>query len=451
MLPAQEEWESDFCAIVDQETAAPFLRAKELSNEISIMNLVNGLYLTRDQMGRIIDLSSRARERIAKALQEHQRKGKEFECVLDELRMVLKDPDQRIPESLEARVHELERDLREVKERVKRELKAMEDEMVGFLSPGQMEVIQEFNPCLIPPKNLKDPLRVGQAGGEQAEIEMHIEHLRNLPERPYCVLIDALLEKMVDEWNHIFHFSPEERREELARLRGIADEARSLADAEFAIKKAGLARRVMQRFDEFHEQANDITDFFARMGALSKAGKWLLNPRIIPILEERMKAAPPGLSPTVACGGSCSACEDPASCASGSQSDLEAGFCRCGKPTFGWFCTRFDISPEHREAVREIIGKGQVRLLDLLCEKTDEGEVPLVLLFTRPGCLEEILACSVPGKGTTYWIEAASIMGQVHLGLRSRMSREAFREMKSTDFDLFELHVGNLNEYDNCE
>ncbi len=40
----------------------------------------------------------------------------------------------------------------------------------SLLRPGQLEVLKTYKACLIPPKNLKDPVRVGQAAGSSTQM-----------------------------------------------------------------------------------------------------------------------------------------------------------------------------------------------------------------------------------------------------------------------------------------
>jgi len=49
----------------------------------------------------------------------------------------------------------------------------LEEEVEGILSSAQFSIVEDFKPCLILPKSLQDPLRVGQAndaGGKLVKV-----------------------------------------------------------------------------------------------------------------------------------------------------------------------------------------------------------------------------------------------------------------------------------------
>ncbi|MEW6747655.1 MAG: hypothetical protein AB1486_33405 [Planctomycetota bacterium] len=70
--------------------------------------------------------------------------------------------------------------------------------MRSILTPAQIHVVEVFNPCLIPPKELRDPVRAGEANTETAEIEQHLRTLRRLSDRAFPAVAEAFAELVVE-------------------------------------------------------------------------------------------------------------------------------------------------------------------------------------------------------------------------------------------------------------
>jgi hypothetical protein len=437
-VAAEEEWEKD-CG-----TSRPWAGAARLSHEIGTLNLINGLHLSDAQMNDIIGLAREAQRVREGHFERHQARARELAAVLEELKAVLERADARIPKECERRVHVADHALKEVQATYHERLERLEQRLVSLLTEGQREVIRTFNQCLIPPQELKNPVRAGQAAGEYGEIEMHLGHLRNLPARPFGVLMEPLLEKMLDEWTPVLKLTPEMRRAEATRLRELLDTARALDDAEFALRRTELAAEVMQPFTSLRAKATEIGDFFSRFTPLSKPGKWLLNPRVVPLLESKLAARRTAKAAGVQVDAAQS-CDDPNVCGEYGASAADAGVCRCGKPTYAGFCNRVGVAEEQREACRRIIARGQIDMLEYLCKPTADGHVPLAEMFVNPQGFGRLLGQAPADGGQAYFARLATTKMRIHRQLKERLDQAAFGKFSRSGIDVFEVHVGNLN------
>jgi len=81
----------------------------------------------------------------------------------------------------------------------------------GLLNDAQRAMVREFSCCLIPPKALSDPARVGQADVSEKKLEL-LQSVRKVPDALWPIVRGSLLKKVSDSV--------------LAKTPGIADEAR---------------------------------------------------------------------------------------------------------------------------------------------------------------------------------------------------------------------------------
>ncbi|GEM_PF-3094140 len=441
---AQEDWMNDFPSLPGAPARAAG-EAEGLTHEIGILNLINGLHLTRDQSRRLLALAREVRDLRAETLAEHEAEVAAFRDALAELRETLRTTDAQIPPRCGEKVVAAENAMKGIKHAYEERLRGLDRDLGRVLSPEQIEVVREFNPCIIPPKNLKDPVRAGQSAGDHADVEMHVEHLRNMPTKAYEAIVGPLLGKMIEEWQPSLRLSSEEQVAERARLRALLDRARSITDAEFAMERPAIAKEVLARFTDLQEEFAEVTSFFARFGGLSKAGHWLLNPRVVAILEHRLAQgaeAVPGKA-----RGDADSCEEDGDCGKHGETDPAAGRCPCGKPTFEWLRREVSIPDGASERVREAIARGQVEMLNLLAVPRSDGSVPLLEMFTCPETLMEALSEPAPGGGT-YISRIEVVKARMLRAIERDAEPAAFRRFQASGVDLFDLHVGNLQRWE---
>ncbi len=218
----------------------------ELRAEISNWNLINGLHLDGKQIAEITAMYDAAAAELRAAGQAAPRKAK-----------------RRAGQEREARVR-LERSVEQV------------------LNPGQRQVLLEFKACLIPPKNLKSPVRVGQAN-DHSRLEEWLARARKLREPRLRRAVDGLL---AAEARYSGELKDAERTERAALLMATARRAAAMSDVEFEVNKADLAEEIAPR-DRLQELKEEIVVLSRERDLPGIISQFMLNPRFIGQLRVR--------------------------------------------------------------------------------------------------------------------------------------------------------------------
>ena len=260
--------------------AAPLAEAEEapeiaeLHREVQLLNLLNGLELTADQMRFVLEKAQEAQELREKLKAEAG--TEEVRQVLMELKDTLMR-GENIPDSLKERWFSTHARTKELKKEYEEEMDRLAGEVEGILEGHQLYALEHFKPCIIPPEG---GLRIGQAEGTGG-LERHLERLRALPEEKFQEHKDDIVERV---WERIKEHLPRgallfvDEEEEKAYILSILEETRSLSDAEFEVRKEELA----QEFKARYEPSEGAIDIRLRIRC------HLLNPHIIPLLEEKL-------------------------------------------------------------------------------------------------------------------------------------------------------------------
>jgi hypothetical protein len=196
-------------------------------------------------------------------------------------------------DALSRRAVHFEHRIKELRNRRAAELdKALPDldaRLRGILSEGQLQIVETFRPCLVPPKDLKDPVRAGQAAGDRG-VRM-LAHLRRVPEPVWRARKSLIAERYVSRLGHgrVEITDAEARAAEKSRFIATIEKARALSDVAFEMEKETLAASMNPnaRLEELIERSRVVRPK-DRPRNLSAASRWLLHARIVPILEARL-------------------------------------------------------------------------------------------------------------------------------------------------------------------
>lgn len=266
-----------FCALYlegESKTGSASLeRIEELQREIRVLNLVNGLDLTQEQMEMIL---SSARE--IKQLREQFKSSvlfrqEEMGTLLEEIKRYVKDRKE-IPASTVKRYHRLNREIKEARAKMEDRIRQLAKEIEEHLESHQLYQIEQFIPCIIPPQG---EARIGRAN-ENSGITRSLERIRRIPASLYHLKKEDIFRRTLEGMK--LHAAPDmEFDEEEARLHilSLYDEARQLDDAEFEIQKEKLAEKLISPFKPDHPPA--------RLDR--KISAFLLSPEIVTILEDK--------------------------------------------------------------------------------------------------------------------------------------------------------------------
>ena len=254
----------------------------ELKADINLLNLMNGLHLDRGQLKAI---GKAARACVPEATDETPRLDalrdayaalRRGEPVPAAVRAKLQsDAEKRGWGYLAARRRELE------------EARAKGiGSIVETLSPEQGEVIRTYAPCLVPPRNLRDPVRAGQANDTEA-LEGLVDRLRTLDLSGEPRAAADRVVKAIEL--HDGKLPAAERNARLALVVDVAREAQALDDVLYAARRAELALRLrpINRMETLKERLLEIEG--ADKVIQEKICAFLLDPRIVPLVEERIE------------------------------------------------------------------------------------------------------------------------------------------------------------------
>jgi len=258
----------------------------DLRREISCLNLINALNLTAEQMSRIMALIERLNQIQDSYASRADACKRQAEPVLKELKTVL-ERQQEIPEELEHKVHRADQQFRRVHAELKTQLARTAQEIDGILTEGQLQVIADFEPCTLPPRDLSDPVRAGQAS-QSGRGEELLRRVREMPDNEFCRAAPRIVERGI-------HFASEhhgkltgaEKTTERKRLMAVVYKARQMSDTEFEMNKSKLGEEFAPR-NKVKDLQSKIEE--ARTGVRSsKAVRFLLSPAGVSVLQKRAK------------------------------------------------------------------------------------------------------------------------------------------------------------------
>jgi len=244
--------------------------------DVRLLNLVNSLYLSPDQMKALSGIISRAEA-------DRQAARPQTEAVLEDLiALATQVRDELAAGGVSAQT--LER-VRTEGARGVQEKRAHETRMAqyvaaakGVLNENQICLVSEFIPCLIPIKNLTNPERIGQAQNTEGAERM-LARARAAPEDRVAAMMPGAQARLEALLRHK-RLPAAEIEARLAELPRVVADARAMSDAEFELKKTELVKRVAPP-----EPAP------VQGAALDhRIAEYLLSANLLPIFEQRIGA-----------------------------------------------------------------------------------------------------------------------------------------------------------------
>jgi len=252
---------------------------ERLMGYLPSVNLINALRLSQKQMKCLLECLQKKRE---------VERSDEWEEVLRCLLFVKKSLEKGesvgrevfevfcYAESLIVRIEEEEQKRRKA-------VAELVEEIENRLTDSQKEVIRMFIPCHLPPDDMNNPVRAGQAETPSGDMALLVD-ARRVPKNEFEEWFKNAVLPMIERNVEFSHKHPEfkgrlDRRREVRRVRRIFDKACRMSDVDFELNKKELARKL------------DLIDPFA--GKLDKnlkgkIEKFLLNEDLIPLLKKRL-------------------------------------------------------------------------------------------------------------------------------------------------------------------
>ena len=255
--------------------AQPLERKSEVREDIRILNLVNSLYLTKNQ---ILALLTKAREAEIKKKTFTTQLGEitgHSETSLKEMRGKLMRTEE-LPKYLTREVGSSQKRLHDLSDKYEKEMLKLAKDVTKILNENQLVMVNTYKPCIDPQKSLTHPERVGQAGAAVG-MERLLKRIHDMPQPVYQQRKEGILMGSAARLEK--HTRKEvDVEKEKKRLAKIFDEARALSDLEFDLKKAELAQKILPEENKVKTEKE----------RLKKIARFFLSPRIIPVLEEKL-------------------------------------------------------------------------------------------------------------------------------------------------------------------
>ncbi|MBN1674147.1 MAG: hypothetical protein JXR37_24070 [Kiritimatiellae bacterium] len=282
----------------EADGAAVARQCRELSRDIPSLYLINGLFLSPEQIGAMLPLLEQARQIRDRAEAEAERVGAELRAELEGLR------EESLKQGMEGgrrrtrtrsgprRKHqELQARLRDMRVEANAKMDALVDRAFAVLSDSQKDIVTNFKPCFVPARDFRNPERVGQATDDTSFGEGLLARLRRTPAPRLAAAREQALERMVEYALHEYHIAysdaikAEFRKEFAERLDAAVARCRNMTDADFELEKADMARQLTAL------DCGNKDRYKSAAVVRWKVRQYILNPNLTPILEARAQGA----------------------------------------------------------------------------------------------------------------------------------------------------------------
>ncbi|MCE1246605.1 MAG: hypothetical protein LWY06_08175 [Firmicutes bacterium] len=249
---------------------------KTMVRDIQTLNLLNSLNLTKDQMQQMLSVAKEVKKTDDELKNLYDRKYNEMHGVLQEMRTELMSKTD-LSDSLKKRYHDAENEIKVKQVEYTDKQKEWGKKMQSVLNENQKVMLKEYQPCLVPVKNIANPERIGQAGNNERIAKM-LGKIRKLPDDKYAQAKQMFLEKTKERVKMMIP-DDAEREKAVKNAEAAMDKARKMSDEEFELKKDELAGGILPKKAKPADVENNFTKQF------------LLNPNLASILEAKIKSS----------------------------------------------------------------------------------------------------------------------------------------------------------------
>jgi hypothetical protein len=219
------------------------MEVHNVRRDIEILNLLNVLYLSREQIDDLLSIHDR-RETVIETLtyrlaQDAPAAGRTFSALRHTL-LAGRDPEER----LVGEIHHTEQGLMKAVSEAAKEYKYLAEEAESVLNESQKVVVTYYVSCISPPKSEINPVRIGESGNEGPR--SHMEKLRSLTGEQYQALKPMVIEKLHGHMENIARTHPqvslEGAREKIA---GYLDRVRAMPEVEFKLNPVNPIKEIL--------------------------------------------------------------------------------------------------------------------------------------------------------------------------------------------------------------
>ncbi len=268
---------------------------RQLEHDIPCLYLLNGLFLTPEQNDRLADLLEEqidVEQKCAEKIERFERYNKK-ELERD-LERDIENPSRwnrrgrdSIARRRERQLQDKAREVHNIMHEQHKQQKKLATEALDLLTDSQRGVLRGFEPCFIPSRDFKDPVRVGQAAGDTSFGEHVFDKLREAPQHELAQLREHALDEITGFIMHKDHmkYSKEAAQEICSEIAAKLDKwlpkVRTMSDVDYELEKANVVRAVMPLQ---HDQLNAVEE---QRDMLFKIQGFVLNPGTLDVVRER--------------------------------------------------------------------------------------------------------------------------------------------------------------------
>lgn len=326
-------WKKNLCHVViavaffttaisaAEDDPAEQLRQKQ--SLISSINLLNGLHLSGEQVQALLDVNLKAgamrQEYFAANAERIAQATRLYEELLDSF-----SQDRPAPEETERFAQQIKHELEDSERAYNERLAELGDEIEGKLTDGQLKIISEFKPCLIPPRDLREPSRAGQASTgsmgvrvleeyrkimhRAAEIEKNMQatgtsrrkypgrfpNTRSYNHNPKSAARERFTERFFSRYFEILEhlngeLEPKEMSAERKRVLAIFDRAAGMSEEDFSLNADELGAGLTRKIEDYEAEFKEAIEILAgRRGQPGRTAHFLVRADLIPVLEARV-------------------------------------------------------------------------------------------------------------------------------------------------------------------
>ena len=247
-----------------------------LRRDVQLLNLINGLDLSAEQMQFILDRAREAEAIRAEIRSRAQGNATATSQVLSELRETLMDGEV-ISSELRGEFFSVERGNHTLKEEWEQGMARLALEVEGNLEGHQLYALEHYVLCVIPPES---EARIGQVEDTHAGQAL-LQRIQDIPDAQFEARKEKIAQKVLEQ---VLARLPKgqalalDQEEEIEWILCFLEKVRGLDEMTFAVEKEALIQEVKSRYAS-PEVPIDVG---------VRIERHLLDPRIIPLLEEKL-------------------------------------------------------------------------------------------------------------------------------------------------------------------
>lgn len=268
-----------------------------LHQKLSLVNLINGLHMTKQQMRKVYDLNLRLEGETVKqyfgVLRLQEQVERTWQRWYEEI------VKGNLPKDLMREVERVDQAHQRCGYMMRSVVRKLAKELEAVFTDAQKEVIRTFDPCTVPPKDMRNPVRAGQSPSHDKIIKA-FRWLRGLPPFRRAAAINWAAEKVVNAEDRLDKLTDEEKEKERQRVKKLLWKVVRMKDVDFELEKEKLAKQLVEEgtHEGLKKKAKELEKLSQELARTLEARydprvnrlvRFFLNPSVvIPVLRDKL-------------------------------------------------------------------------------------------------------------------------------------------------------------------